>query len=1036
MNAREIRGRTRVFARDAGAPRYVLPVVTGSCPAEEKVTAYVGRALPTDESAAISLHLGECQGCRRRLARATPEVLGDATTFILATEPMEVIERATLHDADDDHGPVLGEEPTTPAWDHPLDLGAGARVGRLLVLRKLADGGIGSVALAYDPDLDRRVALKILRPEVWNLVGTEARERLQREAMVMARLAHPNIVTVYDVGSWCEQAYIAMEYVDGPTLLEWREAAPRTWREVLDVCLAAGRGIAAAHASGIIHRDVKPPNVLLGQDGRVRVTDFGVAALIDEMRGAAGAEELISGTPGYMSPEQMEGRSTDERSDQFGFCVTVWEAMSGQRPFQGDTLPSIWNAVRTRAIAEPQPARLPAPIRRVLLRGMSPDPAQRYASMDELLAALAAPARLRRRLIAASAVAIGLAAATGMGALAGHNDSSAPCSGAAEHVRQVWDPARRGAVQDVFLAAGLRDPVASFDRFARALDERTDSWIDARTQACRATRVLAEQSEPVLEARLDCLDDQLRSLDSLVAAVRAGQVSTFEALDAVHSLPEPDACSAAAARARGTPGTFAGDEASIRRAGEVDRALARARMAISMVDLDLAREAMADADQAMADLPDDVRRARVLYERGRTAEVADEFDEAARAFTRAAQTAARARADRIVADAAVHMVFVLGVNQQKDAESAPWDASAELLLARGVGDDALRALLEEARGKMAYNARDMASAREHADRALELHRRSTGGQGPARLGALRLKASVLDATGDHEGAHALYSEALALAESAYGPDHPHVASALTLLARWNTDSGDFAAARTGFERALAIRERALGPEHPLVAESLGDLGIVLDELGDAAGAESNLRRWLAVEEKTDPHGQNMAAPLINLGVVLRKGGRHDEARPLFQRAITLYEGARGADFPALVSPLLELATVELETSGGCLAAQPLLRRALAIAEKGAPDDPTPSYLLIPLATCEVAAGHHARGLEMARHALSMREAAKMAPELVAEARFAEANALWGAGKKDEARKLADAARHDASAELAVEIDRWLREGNGGSRHRL
>ena len=1000
------------------------------------MTAYVGRVLPTHERKAIDQHLDECHGCRRRLARATPQVLGDATTFVLATEPMTVLDRTEADEADD-HGPVLGEEPTTPAWEHPIDLGAGARVGRLLVLRKLADGGIGSVALAYDPELDRRVALKVLRPEVWNLVGTEARERLQREAMVMARLAHPNIVTVYDVGTWCEQAYIAMEYVDGPTLLEWREAAPRTWREVLEVCMAAGRGIAAAHASGIIHRDVKPPNVLLGQDGRVRVTDFGVAALIDEMRGAAGAEELISGTPGYMSPEQMEGRSTDERSDQFGFCVTVWEAMSGQRPFQGDTLPSIWNAVRTRAIAEPQPARLPAPIRRVLLRGMSPDPAQRYGSMDELLACLAAPARLRRRLILAGAVAVGLIGATGIGVLAGHKDSTAPCSGAAEHVSRVWDPARRGAVQEVFLAAGLRDPVVSFDRFARALDERTDTWMSARTQACRATRVLREQSELVLEARLDCLDDQLRSLDSLVGAVRTGEVSTFEALDAVHALPDAEACSGAAARARGTPQTFAGDPAAARRAGEVDQALARARVAISMVDLDAARAAMADAEQAVAELPDDVRRARVLYERGRTAEVADEFDEATRAFTEAAQTAARAGADRIVADSAVRMVFVLGVDQQKVAQSAPWDASAELLLARGVGDDGLRALLEEARGKMALHAHEMPKARAHAERALDLHRRANGGRGPGRLGALRLKAGVLDATGDHEGARLLYDEALALAEESYGPDHPQVANALTMLARWSTESGDFTGARSRFERALAIRERALGGEHPLVAESLGDLGIVLDELGDAAGAEANLRRWLAVEEKTDPNGQNMVAPLINLAVVLRKATRNDEARPLIQRAIGLYEGARGADFPGLVPPLLELAMVELVSEGGCQTARPLLERALRIAEKNpVPDDPTPSYLLIPLAGCEVEAGHQKRALEMARRAVVLRETAKMAPELVAEARFAEASALWAAGHRDDARRMADLARKDASAELAVEIEEWLRAPVHPRRHRL
>jgi tetratricopeptide (TPR) repeat protein len=603
-------------------------------------------------------------------------------------------------------------------------------------------------------------------------------------------------------------------------------------------------------------------------------------------------------------------------------------------------------------------------------------------------------------------------------------------------VQQVWDPARRGAVQQVFVGAGLRDPVAAFDRFAGALDQRAESWIDARTRACRATRVLGEQSEAVLEARMDCLDEQLRTMDSLVAAVGGGQVSTDKALDAARSLPDPQACSAAAARARGTPGSFPDDPAAEKRAAAVDRSLARARVAISMVDLDTAREALADADRAVADLPDEVRRARVLFERGRTAEAADEFDEAVRAFTAAAHAAARAGADRTVADAAVHMVYVLGVQQQKDAEAAPWDASAELLLSRGVGDDALRASLEEARGKMAYNARDLAAARTHAERALDLYPRGSGGHGPGRLGALRLEATVLDATGDHEGARRLHDETLALAEREYGPDHPQVAAAVTLLARWHADSGNFAAARTGFERALAIRERAFGPDHPLVAESLGDLGIVLDELGDAAGAESNLRRWLAVEEKMDPDGPNLAAPLINLGVVLRKGKRHDEARPLFQRAVKIYETARGSDFPGLVSPLLELATVELETAGGCGAAVPILDRALGLADKGEKDDPTPSYLLIPLSSCELEAGHPSRALEMARRALALRERAKMDPTMVAEARFAEANALWVAGKRDDARQLADQARRDASAELAIVIDRWLHEPGRRRQQRL
>ncbi|HLU68947.1 MAG TPA: serine/threonine-protein kinase [Kofleriaceae bacterium] len=923
---------------------------------------------------------------------------------------------------------------TTQYRGEPLSLDAGDRVGRLTVLGTLASGGNGTVVLAHDPELDRRVALKVLLPEVSRLAGTGARDRLQREAMVMARLAHPNIVAVYDVGTWCEQAYVAMEYVEGLTLLDWVRAAPRTWRQILDVLLAAGRGLAAANASGIVHRDVKPANVLCGSDGRVRVTDFGIADLLSEARSAGQHSDIITGTPGYMSPEQMTGLPTDQRSDQFSFCVTAWEALCGQPPFRGDTLPALVHAVHTRAIARPPTALMPAAIRRVLLRGLAEDPADRYRSMDELLGALVSAARRPRRWIAGGALAAAVVVATTAGALAaGHAGAGQVCGGAEERLRGVWDAGRRAAVEQAFGAAGLADPAAAFARFAGAVDERASGWAAARAEACRATRVTGEQSEAVLDARMQCLDEQLRAIDALVdmaadaaAAGGAGAGALNGALEAAHMMPAADACSAAAVARRGRAATFDGDPAAAARAAELDRLLARARTAIAMAQLASAEEALAAAEAIAAELKDPVRRARLLMLRGRRAQTAGDLDGASATYTAAADEAARAGAGDLVAEAAARMAYLTGVERQQPDEAAPWFSAAELELARGSGDDELRAHLEEARGKIAFVAHDLAGARERAERALDLHERARGSEGPASLSALRLLAAARAGLGERDEAAALYRRALEIAEAAYGAEHPQVASTITMLARLEAERGDLKAARAGFERALAIRRRSLPADHPRLAESYGDLGIVAAELGDREAAEQHLRRWLAAEERADPDGLNLTPPLINLGSLLRDAGELDEARALLERAIALYERERGADYPGLVAPLIELADLHYGATG-CQAAAPLLTRALRIAEKAPEGDPTASYALVPLSWCESEVGSPERALELARRAAAMREAFGMPPSLLAEARFAEARALWAGGRRADGRRLADQARGQASPELAREIDEWLAE---------
>ncbi len=271
-------------------------------------------------------------------------------------------------------------------------------IGRFSVLGLVGRGGLGEVYAAYDPELGRRVALKI----VADSEDRAGSARLRREATAMARLSHPNVARVYDVGYVDDQLFIAMEFIRGQTLRSWLAARPRAWRDVRTVFLSAGQGLAAAHREGITHRDFKPDNVLIDEDGRARVVDFGLAFSVHSEPHPAHAtadddpsdttqpsDANAGGTPAYMAPEQHLGRSPgDHRSDQFSFCVTLFEALHGRRPFLGRT----WETLRPQVLrGDPRAAqrRCPPHIASAINRGLNPDPERRFPDMDALLAELA-----------------------------------------------------------------------------------------------------------------------------------------------------------------------------------------------------------------------------------------------------------------------------------------------------------------------------------------------------------------------------------------------------------------------------------------------------------------------------------------------------------------------------------------------------------------------------------------------------------------------------------------------------------------------
>ena len=410
----------------------------------------------------------------------------------------------------------------------PTQLAPGATLGKYKLERVLGAGGMGVVWAAIDPDLERAVAIKVLR----SIDGSEVqRTRLLREARAMARLKHPNVLTVYEVGTAGGVDYIAMELVEGDNLGAWF-AKPQPREDVIGAVLAAGRGLAAAHEAGIVHRDFKPENVLRDHKGHVYVTDFGlafgqvedtgelvplaVAALSPSGSGRRSPDSVLDspltqtgvliGTPAYMAPEQFAGRAAGPRSDQFAYCVTVWEALTGTRPFRGKDLVELQGAAA--AGVSQMRGQLEQPVHAVLARGLSANPDERWPSMPALLAELErvlqpapvapAPRKSSRLVLVLILVAVVAAAGAITEAVTRDHGSSTSaggtCQPASEAFANAWGPGKRAEL------AKKHPGVGSIAVFAM-LDEVRSKWLKAYDAAC------ALPASDDRRDRLDCLNE-------------------------------------------------------------------------------------------------------------------------------------------------------------------------------------------------------------------------------------------------------------------------------------------------------------------------------------------------------------------------------------------------------------------------------------------------------------------------------------------------------------------------------------------------
>jgi formylglycine-generating enzyme required for sulfatase activity len=437
-------------------------------------------------------------------------------------------------------------------------------LGRYLVLEPLGAGAMGVVYAAYDPELDRKIAIKILRPQEGKGDRARRQERLVREAKAMAKLSHPNVGAIYDVGVHGDQVFLAMEFLSGGTLRDWITAKKRPWREIVKMFIEVGKGLAGAHAEGLIHRDFKPDNVLLDKNGVPKVVDFGLvrltsAALDQSTTGSIDADatdegELstlpvaktalaaaltrtgaLTGTPAYMAPEQFLGKPIDAKTDQFAFCIALYEALYGERPFAGDTIIGIADSVTSGRIGAAPKTDVPSWVRASVLRGLSVEPGLRWSSMDDQLARLARDPSIRqRRVVGATAVAAVLLVAV---ALLMRQADSRRRRLEAELAAQVDGSKTSLGAAHRAVAEGRRARQQAFDWFdRRSLSEGESAWHSAYEAFGKAKEAFTK-AQTFLQGAL-VLDPGRADLDSLL------EDTVFEHTELVEELHDEGAVDA------------------------------------------------------------------------------------------------------------------------------------------------------------------------------------------------------------------------------------------------------------------------------------------------------------------------------------------------------------------------------------------------------------------------------------------------------------------------------------------------------------
>jgi tetratricopeptide (TPR) repeat protein/predicted Ser/Thr protein kinase len=795
------------------------------------------------------------------------------------------------------------------------------RVGRFVVTSELGAGGMGVVYAAHDPELGRTVAVKLLHDRH---ASADMQERLRREAQAMAQLAHPNVVTVFDVGTFEGRLFVAMEYVEGDTLAVWERG--REPAVILDTYVLAGRGLAAAHAAGIVHRDFKPDNVLIGRDGRVRVADFGLArasgskiallqsnpgldvspdAPTEAPSGSLTQDGALVGTPYYIAPELYEGGEANARSDQYSYCIALSTALKRGRD---------------RIAASRR-------LRRALERGLAERPDDRFPTMDALLAEIAPATSHRKAMVAAALGASAFAATAALAVTRSHHEP--PCVTAGDGIVAVWNAPRRAALAVTIPATGLPYAPTTAREVDRVLDRYAGDWRSMRIGACEATRVRGDQSEELLDRRMACLEERRRAFAQLVDVVAGGKRDAIaHAVAAANELPAIVDCGDASVLAdpvrppnpaiKERVAALAGDLAAVdtrRTAGDYTGALAAAHQ--------LREQAASLAYRPL--------EARIELAIGRLERATEKFAEARASDERALLAAEAGRDDRTRAQALIELVIVVGHDLAKTDEGEALRAHGDAAVERLDRPPVLQASLLEAAGTMAIDAGKL----EDSERDLKA--------------------------------------ALALVELTYGADDYHVVEPLNRLAFLQLQRMHGAEAEALIQRARKIQERVLGADHPDVGDTVGMLAGAEYEQQHYDEAVALYRRALAIAERSLGKDSVTAANLLSdLGGVYQWQGKPFEAVDVDRQAVEIATQHLGATHPRTLTYRYALASAlaDVERYADALAE---LEPVLAAQKARLGDHQDTANTLQMIAHVEVALARFATARDHALEALAMDE---------------------------------------------------------------
>jgi serine/threonine protein kinase len=822
------------------------------------------------------------------------------------------------------------EKPRSDTGADGLDWGT--QVDRYVVHELLGRGGMGLVYTAHDPDLGRWVAIKLLRASAAPGDSVSlGQARLLREAQAMAQLSHPNVMPVYDVGKYRESVFIAMELVRGLTLDTWTRAVQHPWREVLAMYLQAGRGLQAAHAAGLVHRDFKPANVLIGEDGRPRVTDFGIAR---SMRTPAQApsdgatpEDLmpngeresprpessdppstgrvsstssgsldtpltragaLMGSPGYMAPEQYAGLPTSPATDQFSFCVALYEGLYGARPFHGGTFAELAHATTLgRVPPPPKGSSVPPWLHRVLEKGLQPEAQKRHASMTALLEALSDdPKQKLKNALKGGAVALLLVGAIAAAVFSSVQQQRA-CRGAEHLLEGVWDDAARAAGKKAFDATRKTYAPLAWDHSQKEMDAYALAWTKARTEACEATRLRGEQPEAVMAARFECLERRRVELGALAQGYATADVETVDrAYGAASRLSDVGRCAHARAdRKQPPPEAHAAAE-------QLSKALAQGRSLVSAGRFDEARARLDEALHIAQALKLPAQRAECELAVGELEREANRFAAAGEALQRSVTSAEGAADDETAAMALTQMVSLVGWRLERPDEGRALAAIATGKLERLGGNARLAATLAE-------------------------------GLGDAEWQAGKRDVALVD-----------YQNALSQLTALEGPDGLDVARLHSSIGWVLTEQGALAEARVELMRSKATREQLLGPEHPTLIGTWNELGTLAQAMDDGPEAIRCFERSMVLSRSAFGAGSLATSRMeLNLVLALARYGRLAEAAPLLSHASEVVDLHPDATASYRVQ-LLTAQSVFAAQSGRWSEAERYARESLPISEVG------------------------------------------------------------------------------------------------------